>query len=90
MKAYALLSDRSKWTQGALARTASGESIRPRHVDASSWCLYGALLWCYGINTYHDTVLPRVCSIVGDVSIWNDAPERTYEDVVALCRELDI
>ncbi len=53
------------------------------------WTLMGALVECYGkdflkaFNRVQDRIGPRV-------SDWNNAAERTYEDVYNLVKELDI
>lgn len=48
MKVSELLSDESKWTQKAMARNRSGEEIELRSPNACKWCLFGAILRCYG------------------------------------------
>lgn len=41
--ATALLSDRVRWTRGALARREDGEPCAPQDAAAARWCLDGAL-----------------------------------------------
>jgi hypothetical protein len=78
MKVYELLATPDKWIQG---RYDTGDG---RH------CILGAVDACYDpadqchIRTKLRGALGR--SIIG----WNDAPERTHAEVLALCKELDI
>jgi hypothetical protein len=91
MKCHELLSDSSKWTQGASARDARGYSLDPREPNAVCWCITGALCVCYKdfnertnkVKTLNDVLKSRA-------PYWNDTPGRTYDEVVTLLRELDI
>jgi hypothetical protein len=38
-----LLSDRSRWTQGTVARTIGNTQVRPTHPLAEQWCAVGAI-----------------------------------------------
>ena len=90
--ALALLVDPTRWTQRALARNEFGDEERdPRSVDATQWCVFGALT---KVTTEAD--LPAVIRAeealerVGCTGTsWNDAPERTHNQVlVAIERAL--
>lgn len=48
MKAWELLSDKRKWTQGALARSQSGEVCLVHSDVAESFCARGAIYRLYG------------------------------------------
>src|SRR4051812_47041533 len=104
MKAYELLSKPGAWTQGAGAKVrddnddlVDAESIYdPR---ACAWCAWGALKMCYrnpsdyvrASETLQRKIQPGYGgSVVGDIAWWNDAPNRTQEEVVATLKELDI
>jgi hypothetical protein len=96
MKAYELLSGPEKWTKGRLAADRDGDSCGPLSDRATCWCISGALIRCYGkqcsavmsVNAaLRNRRMMKDTDVVPD---WNDAPERTYEEVVGLLRELDI
>lgn len=44
--ARGLLSDHSRWTQGAYARSLDGFNVRPRSPYACCWCMLGAIAYC--------------------------------------------
>lgn len=92
MKIYELLDSPEKWTQGDYARTKRGRSTDATSRSAVCWCLVGAAEVCYGadIREYRRVFYHITKKHPEGVSAWNDAPARTYADVVALCRELDI
>lgn len=82
MKVYELLARPEAWVQGTGGRSNSeGKTV--------AWCLLMAMYHCYGgyICKEVDLVRRRVDN---NVVSWNDAPERTHAEVVALCKELDI
>ncbi len=92
MKAHQLLSDKSKWTTGYLAKNKRGNATEPVHQDAVRFCLVGAVHRCYpdtaerlqAISTLGIVVFPD------SVGSWNDAGGRTFTEVRTLLKELDI
>lgn len=101
MKAYELLSSKEKWARGAYAYTAEGAVCNPKNTDAYAFCLVGALEKCYdvhdggpmygmGRSTAYLGILEKLKNKVGNIPNWNDARERTYEEVIAVLKELDI
>lgn len=94
MKAYELLDKPEKWTQNAFGKLPNGIATGSKDPEACSWCLSGALIKCYDI--YEDSSLyqrqrDKVISKLGiHILRWNDTPGRTYEEVIALLKELDI
>lgn len=85
------------WTQGAYARNADGQGRGPSADDACQFCILGA--WrrinCMAtdsqacreashavINDLEDAVVARYCE--PRLGVWNDAPERTQADVLAV------
>lgn len=89
MKAFELLSDRSKWTQGAYARTASG--LVCDDDVASQWCGVGAIYHCYpgeGLwpaNLAHD----KSRELFGEtLTVVND--RLGYEAVMQVLREANV
>jgi hypothetical protein len=91
MKAYELLSDPSKWTKGVIARNSNGERVAGYDPSATCFCLYGAIKRCYPGYAAEET-FSRIQECVPDRDAigWNDAPERTYDEVITLLKELDI
>jgi hypothetical protein len=45
-RALELLSDRKRWTKGAMARTEHNRTTRPTDPDAEKWCALGAIEKC--------------------------------------------
>lgn len=102
MKMKELLSDGSKWTQGASARDATGRDCSPLSPDAARWCLHGAVIRCYGLGTDEAVAIYiKLDETVGDskngenyaqwnYAQWNDAPERTFKEIKDLLNGLDI
>lgn len=95
MKVYELLDKPEKWTKGENARDAEGNKVRPDNPTAVCWCLEGAIRYCYGESWR--TSYYKAEDAVQDMSggylnafEWNDAPRRTYKQVIALCKKLDI
>ena len=98
MKAWELLSDKSKWTKRAFARGGNGEAVDARSEEATCWCTLGAIQRCYlplaealekGMEVaWRLEQTPPIQRFGGIVADWNDAA--TYEEVVALLKELDI
>lgn len=96
MKAYELLSSKEKWTKKVYATTENGTSCDPRSDEAICFCVLGAIEKCYyvsdsieDIKIYTD-VIAKLKSKVCNIPKWNDAKERTYEEIVEVLKELDI
>lgn len=89
MKVWELLSDESKWTIMADARDGQGRAIAADDSEAVQWCLLGALRRCYGPHD-GDAYVRLVKGTRGVISLFNDAPRRTFAEVHALVKELDI
>ena len=71
------------WTQHTSARNALGEPIMPRSVHAVEWCAIGAIgAACLDHASDFEAWLAR--RLPGGLRLddWNDAPERTKEEVV--------
>lgn len=97
MKLHELLSDPSRWTKGATARNSIGNIVSSYDPTAVCFCLIGAIFRIYP-DDYPNAFNERVAihkQLEGrlsnhDIVGWNDAPERTHEEVLALLKELDI
>lgn len=92
MKIKEFLSSKEKWTQKACARDIENNPTTIFGSQAFSWCLYGAVVKCYGdVYESHGEVYKKIrLEIKNYIASWNDAPERTFEEVKDLCEKLDI
>ncbi len=99
MKVSDLLTDASRWTQGAYGRDTNGAPMSIESPLAVCWCLVGALWRCYRTDVQgssSDVIANdaerRVTTRIGVMSMmaWNDAPDRTFADVHALIEALDL
>jgi len=94
MKIKDFLKHESQWTKDAPSRDVNGKpTFSVNDVDAVRWCLLGLVALCYPVQL--DNIVARIRQKLfpdgtGHVDGWNDAPERTFDDVVKLVNELDI
>lgn len=88
MKLKELFTDESKWTKGSYARDQDGLTVDPQNDKAVCWCFRGAM-YKIGFNIHSLTHIFEKLFPDG-VMDWNDAPERTFEDIKKLVEELDI
>ncbi len=88
MKVQELLTE-DNWVKGSNARDKNNNSVHPTSDEACKWCLFGAIIRCYIATS---EILERIGDKIEEnsVTIWNDDPQRTFEDVEALIKELDI
>ena len=85
------------WCQGAFARNSSYESVSIYNLDACKFCLAGAVM----VSTRAVVVSPGVHRgsilnaayekienlIASNVTVWNDKPGRTKEEVINALRK---
>lgn len=78
-------------TKEAFARDKSGAMTGATNHDAVCWCLYGAMIVALRTSDNIATYEVAVRRIIGTYSIgeWNDAPERTQAEVVALAERVE-
>lgn len=85
----------SGWTKEALARNAEGKTVEPEDDDATCWCLMGATdraaadggsPWQVAYQA-RDIFRQSMGGELFCIPDWNDAPERTQDEVVAKLRE---
>jgi hypothetical protein len=91
MKVHELLAQPDSWTQQAYARNHDGDTVASCSDDARCWCLLGAMFRCYAdkdIAKIELKILDQTNKIT--VAQWNDDPDRTHQEVLDLCRQLDI
>lgn len=97
MKVFELLAEPSSWCQADYARDSKGVFIDgddpwliARDWAAISWCLAGAIYKCYEKDEA-DVIIDRVTKHLGvSVESWNDKSGRTHEEVINVCKELNI
>lgn len=92
MKMYELLDKSEKWTKGALARDSREHDVDIHDEKAVSWCIVGAFHKCYdNDDNAYEAPWPALMQELGlEIVMWNNAPERTWQDVYDLCKKLDL
>ena len=92
MKIYELLDKPEKWTQNHWAKDSNGNVAGSEESRPVCWCIWGACQTCYRDSLSFKTVWEKLNSklIKKSPISWNDDPERKWEDVYNLCKELDI
>lgn len=90
MKIQELLTDESKWTKSHEARDSYGQPVDECSKEAVQWCLLGAIIKCYNVDRIGicNKVRIRLDSFM--LTSWNDAQNRTFNDIRSLIKELDI
>ncbi len=72
------------WTQGAIARNVDAEMVDPDDDDAVCWCAMGALIVAEpNFDRLLDALYVLRSSTNGYVDLFNDAPGRTQQEVIA-------
>ncbi len=89
MKAYQLLETKG-WTKGASARNKKGLVTPPFSKSATCFCTFGALQVVYGPEYLKALTKIEDYLNVPAIATWNDAPERTKEEVIAVLKHLDL
>ena len=100
-KALALIE--KGWCQYANAKSDAGYPTNPKGPLAAKWCLHGAMYAAGILNAdyttaedvkqaLHEVVTslkwPNTDNFNGTIVGWNDAPERTQEDVVKRLQDM--
>jgi hypothetical protein len=98
MKAFELL-EKYGWCQGRMAKDELDLTCRPVDTTAISFCAVGAILRKHSVKTFNLAAYSDIGKAKekleflgheGCLITWNDCPERTKEEVIALLKELDI
>lgn len=90
MKVKDLLTTEETWVKRGYAKTDRGYNTYPTSNNAASWCLRGAIIYCYPVDETLQ-IFERVrAKIRIKLTEWNDAPTRTFAEVRQLIEELDI
>lgn len=90
MQIIELYRNESRWCQGASARDARGFVSDIHGTNSVCWCFGGAIQRCYPTSSVE--VRQRIKDHLGIENLvhWNDAPGRTFEDVLAVVKELGL
>lgn len=91
-----LLTPNSSWIQDGFAHDENGEAVPPESPDAVCWCLSGALdlvaasgasSWIERLriaSALYERVNRAIPQEYANMEDWNDAPERTHQNVLDL------
>jgi hypothetical protein len=100
MKVKDILSDPSKWTQGAAARNKRGELCSVLSPDATRFCILGAIARVYRSRKSMRECERRVAAAIEalggritystEIGDWNDNPYRVFEEVRQVIKKADI
>ena len=76
------------WVQGNLAEDSDGNCVSPDDDKACSWCLIGSLIKAGNVVNLED-LIEVVHAIRAEIRMlslieWNDAHDRTQQDVVEM------
>lgn len=89
-RAWKLLEPEGAWTQGASARDSGRRVVIFSSERACQWCALGAIGATYKGYQILDIERRLRSELAGSIAVWNDTPERTQAEVVALLKSLDI
>lgn len=86
-----LFADHMRWTKNENFRLDNGSGT-PLPDNATSCCLYGAMEVVYGDIKKIKKARDKISAIIGDhyITKWNDAPERTIEDIRAVVEKAGV
>lgn len=88
-RVYELLDSPDKWIKGCMARDSKGNSVNSTDINATCWCLLGAIRKVYGAS-YAKRIYLLWNYLGCDIGEFNDDPTTTYEDIIKLVKELDV
>ena len=96
MKISDILTDESKWTRGVFARNENDDPVDSLSKEAVKFCLIGAAnRACYESNSSDVRSIDRLHQIVvkrgyTSVSMFNDASDVTFSDILEVIKEADV
>ncbi len=96
MKAYELLDSPEKWCQNDMAQDMDGKPANFERSSAYRFCALAAILLCYPMDVAvvdhpeRRRFLESIGLSPGNVGAWNDAPERTWQEVYDALRKADV
>jgi hypothetical protein len=75
------------WCKNWSARNVKGRPVNIDSIEAVAFCADGAILYCYGNDNYNEMRIKfkKANNDIGDwgITVWNDYPKRTKEEVIA-------
>jgi hypothetical protein len=91
-KAWQLLSGPEKWTQGGFSRDSNDNLTEESHPSAVKFCIVGAIFKSYGAADAQMQIkkIQKHHYPARHLSQWNDDPSRTFQEVWAVLRRLDV
>ncbi len=90
MKAHELLASRKHWTKNYFARDDHDLSVPYLAPTARKWCIAGALLRCYPDYGPRIKAIKNTGRTFVDLVDFNDDPDTTHAQVLALLKKADI
>lgn len=78
------------WIQDKLCTNAGWKKVEPAEKQACYFCVLGAIHHIYRTDTLVDDAMAKLEEEVGDIVAWNDSQDRTVNDIIKVCKELDI
>lgn len=93
MKIKELLANPRAWTKGVLARDSYGVGIAPRRPDAKCWCLMGALIRCYDVDSERHEALQKMMNLVfsrSGMTLTQFNDRSTHEQVARMLEEVNV
>ena len=91
--ALALISEPENWCQGSSAKDSRGHQVLFDNPGATAWCVNGAIWRAVGHYTDGDVLRETLCAnggeagFFGSTAAFNDAPDTTHTEVVALLQK---
>jgi hypothetical protein len=74
-----------------MSRDAKGVPVEIMSPKCETFCLFGAIAYCYPNEGEMKRIIGKTTQRIGYcIEHWNDNPKRTFEEVQALIKELDI
>ena len=92
MKIQEVLATPDKWCKYDNAVTKLGCDVLPDSSQAVKWCLVGAAMKCYSgleLTRVRNLIATKILPFTY-ITSYNDAAERTFEDIRRLIEELDV
>lgn len=81
------LIENNGWTQNFMARNVEGLSVNQLSIEASCFCILGAMLNISGNHADDAAKILRDHLNIPHIAMWNDNPSRTKEEVINALRE---
>lgn len=103
MKVHEFLDKPERWTKNAYARNAFNYEVDVDDPSANSWNISGAINYIYFLTVSSEektddykknlaAKMRQIIDIIGTTQVWEweAAPERTFEEVHSILKQVDI